>query len=123
MHLLTYMYAFIYTFIYIHLSFIYHKQDIELIKRLISEFQVAVLPGSAFGVDDSQLQLELQHKENYDTNKENNYKSHKINKDNNNVDKNNNDNTITNNTNKDYCYVRVAYGALQKETVVEGINR
>lgn len=46
----------------------------ELIKRLIQEHQVAVMPGTTFGM-------------------------------------------------KDGCYLRVAYGALQKETAVQGIDR
>ncbi|MEH2331501.1 pyridoxal phosphate-dependent aminotransferase [Nostoc sp.] len=46
----------------------------ELVKRLIQEHKVAVIPGTTFGMDDG-------------------------------------------------CYLRVAYGALQKETVKEGIER
>ncbi|MGH8002636.1 MAG: aminotransferase class I/II-fold pyridoxal phosphate-dependent enzyme, partial [Brasilonema sp.] len=46
----------------------------ELVKRLIREHQVAVIPGTTFGMDDG-------------------------------------------------CYLRVAYGALQKETAKEGIER
>ncbi|MBN4001697.1 pyridoxal phosphate-dependent aminotransferase [Nostoc sp. LPT] len=46
----------------------------ELVKRLIKEHKVAVIPGTTFGMDDG-------------------------------------------------CYLRVAYGALQKETVKEGIER
>ncbi|MBG1242895.1 pyridoxal phosphate-dependent aminotransferase [Nostoc sp. NZL] len=46
----------------------------ELVKRLIQEHQVAVIPGITFGMDDG-------------------------------------------------CYLRIAYGALQKETVKEGIER
>ncbi|MEH2282890.1 MAG: pyridoxal phosphate-dependent aminotransferase [Nostoc sp.] len=46
----------------------------ELVKRLIMEHKVAVIPGTTFGMDDG-------------------------------------------------CYLRVAYGALQKETVKEGIER
>jgi aspartate/methionine/tyrosine aminotransferase len=46
----------------------------ELVKRLIKEHQVAVIPGTTFGM-------------------------------------------------KDECYLRVAYGALQKETAKEGIER
>lgn len=46
----------------------------ELVKRLIQEYKVAVIPGTTFGMDDG-------------------------------------------------CYLRVAYGALQKETAKEGIER
>ncbi|WP_341525758.1 pyridoxal phosphate-dependent aminotransferase [Nostoc sp. UHCC 0302] len=46
----------------------------ELVKRLIQEYQVAVIPGTTFGMEEG-------------------------------------------------CYLRVAYGALQKETVKEGIER
>lgn len=46
----------------------------ELVKRLIREYQVAVIPGTTFGMDDG-------------------------------------------------CYLRVAYGALQKQTAQEGIER
>jgi aspartate/methionine/tyrosine aminotransferase len=46
----------------------------ELVERLIREFGVAVIPGTAFGM-------------------------------------------------KDGVYLRVAYGALQKETVAEGVGR
>ncbi|MFS0516497.1 pyridoxal phosphate-dependent aminotransferase [Nostoc sp. UIC 10607] len=46
----------------------------ELVKRLIQEHKVAVIPGTTFGIDDG-------------------------------------------------CYLRIAYGALQKETVKEGIER
>jgi aspartate/methionine/tyrosine aminotransferase len=46
----------------------------ELVKRLIQEHKVAVIPGTTFGMDDG-------------------------------------------------CYLRVAYGALQKETAKEGIER
>ncbi|NEO40349.1 MAG: pyridoxal phosphate-dependent aminotransferase [Moorea sp. SIOASIH] len=46
----------------------------ELVQRLIREHRVAVMPGSAFGIEDG-------------------------------------------------CYLRLAYGALQKETVAEGIER
>ena len=49
-------------------------KDIDLVKRLIQEFKVAVIPGSTFGIENG-------------------------------------------------CYVRVAFGALQQETVTEGINR
>jgi aspartate/methionine/tyrosine aminotransferase len=48
--------------------------DMALVERLIREFGVAVIPGSAFGATDG-------------------------------------------------CYLRIAYGALQKETVTEGIGR
>ncbi|MDJ0774012.1 MAG: pyridoxal phosphate-dependent aminotransferase, partial [Mastigocoleus sp. MO_167.B18] len=45
-----------------------------LVEKLIREYQVAVIPGTTFGMDDG-------------------------------------------------CYLRVAYGALQKDTVVSGIER
>jgi aspartate/methionine/tyrosine aminotransferase len=48
--------------------------DIKLVERLIREFGVAVIPGSAFGIEEG-------------------------------------------------CYLRIAYGALQKDTVTEGIGR
>ncbi|MDZ8188974.1 MAG: pyridoxal phosphate-dependent aminotransferase [Nostoc sp. ChiSLP02] len=48
--------------------------DFELVKRLIQEYKVAVIPGATFGVENG-------------------------------------------------CYLRVAYGALQKETAKEGIER
>lgn len=47
---------------------------LELVKRLIQEHKVAVIPGTTFGMDDG-------------------------------------------------CYLRVAYGALQKETAKDGIER
>ncbi|WP_375472162.1 pyridoxal phosphate-dependent aminotransferase [uncultured Nostoc sp.] len=54
---------------------VYTQMDaFKLVKRLIKEHKVAVIPGTTFGIDDG-------------------------------------------------CYLRVAYGALQKETVKEGIER
>ena len=49
-------------------------KPLDLVERLVHEFGVAAIPGTAFGMDDG-------------------------------------------------CYLRVAYGALQKETVAEGIGR
>lgn len=49
-------------------------ESFELVKRLIKEHKVAVLPGTTFGMENG-------------------------------------------------CYLRVAYGALEQETVVEGIER
>lgn len=51
-----------------------HRNDMELVERLISEYRVAVIPGTTFGVHDG-------------------------------------------------CYLRVAYGALDHNTVEEGIGR
>ena len=53
-----------------------NMNDIDLVKRLINEFKVAVIPGTTFGIEEDQG-----------------------------------------------CYLRVAYGALQKDTVREGISR
>jgi aspartate/methionine/tyrosine aminotransferase len=60
----------LYVFLRVHSD----EQDVVLAERLIREFGVAVIPGSAFGVQDG-------------------------------------------------CTLRIAYGALQKETVEEGIGR
>ena len=49
-------------------------ETMALVERLIREYGVAVIPGTAFGMEDG-------------------------------------------------CYLRVAYGALQKETVAEGVGR
>ena len=49
-------------------------EDFQLVKRLIEEYRIAVLPGTTFGVDNG-------------------------------------------------CYLRIAYGALAKETAAEGIER
>jgi aspartate/methionine/tyrosine aminotransferase len=50
------------------------EHDITVVERLIREYGVAVIPGSAFGIQAG-------------------------------------------------CYLRIAYGALQKKTVAEGIGR
>ncbi len=78
--------------------------DFELVKKLIQEFKVAVIPGSAFGIggkSDSGV-------DGSDAGA---------------VDTNTDSLDVSNGDDSRCCYLRVAYGALEKATAEEGIDR